>query len=272
MTATAPTLVRSDIRARHAGFFSDLIAVAGRAVRSLPRDKEAVIPALVIPVFFFAVNVGALKDFTEKNNPDPNFSFIAFQLPVAIIFAVTGISRASMLVLDIQSGYLSRLLATPIRRPALLLGLLIADFVLVFALSIPVIIMGWALGVDFATGPLGILAFILMSSLWGLAFAGFPYAIALKTGSPGAVNASFILFFPFAFLTTAFLPKEALTGWLSAVADYNPVTYLLDALRAVVSGGWEWDTIGKGLACVAAVGAVSFFLAFRALGSRVRPN
>ena len=42
------------------------------------------------------------------------------------------------------------------------------------------------------------------------------------------MNSSFILFFPFAFLTTSFLPKEALTGWLSTIATYNPVTYVLE--------------------------------------------
>ena len=47
-----------------------------------------------------------------------------------------------------------------------------------------------------------------MAGLWGLAFTGFPYAIALKTGNPAAVNTSFILFFPFARLTTSFLPLE----------------------------------------------------------------
>ena len=58
--------------------------------------------------------------------------------------------------------------------------------------------------------------------LWGLVFTGFPYAIALKTGNPGAVASSFILFFPFAFLTTSFLPKDALSGWLAAVATRQP--------------------------------------------------
>ena len=56
--------------------------------------------------------------------------FKAFQLPVAIIFAVTGLSRASALVTDIQNGYFDRLLMTPIRRLSLLLGLMMADFVL----------------------------------------------------------------------------------------------------------------------------------------------
>jgi len=103
-------------------------------------------------------------------------------------------------------------------------------------------------------------------------FTGFPYAIALKTGNPGAVNSSFILFFPFAFLTTAFLPKEALTGWLSAVATYNPVTYLLDALRSLVMKGWDGASLAKGAAAVAAVGLVSFSLAMAAFRGRLKAS
>jgi ABC-2 type transport system permease protein len=131
----APTAVGSGIHARKAGFLADLVSVAGRALRSIPREPEAVIPALVIPLFFFVVNVGSLQDVSEAR--DPGFDFKAFQLPVAIIFAVTGISRASTLVTDIQSGYFDRLLMTPVRRLALLLGLMVADFALVVALSVP---------------------------------------------------------------------------------------------------------------------------------------
>jgi ABC-2 type transport system permease protein len=105
---------------------------------------------------------------------------------------------------------------------------------------------------------------------WGLAFTGFPYAIALRTGNPAAVNSSFILFFPFAFLTTTFLPQQALTGWLATVADYNPVTYLLAGLRALISSGWVLADLLPAIGAVALVTFVSFYLAFSALRARVR--
>ena len=109
----------------------------------------------------------------------------------------------------------------------------------------------------------------MRAGLWGLAFTGFPYAIALKTGNPAAVNTSFILFFPFAFLTTSFLPQEALSGWLSTVADWNPVTYLLAGMRALILTGWD-DEILEGFAAIAGVGAVSMTLAFMALRGRLK--
>jgi ABC-2 type transport system permease protein len=258
------------VTARRGGFLHDMSAVAGRALRSIPREPEAIVPALVVPLFFYVVNVGSLQSITEAQAE--GFDFKAFQLPVAIVFAVTGVSRASTLVTDIQDGYFDRLLLTPVSRWSLLLGLMVADFALVVGLSVPVVGLGFATGVRFETDLLGVVAFILLAGLWGLVFTGFPYAIALKTGNPAAVNSSFILFFPFAFLTTAFVPQEALTGWLATIADYNPVTYLLDGLRALISEGWEWEKLGKALVAVAGVGVVSLGLAFGALRGRVSRN
>ena len=255
------------IRARRAHVLADVWSVAIRALRALPREPEAIIPALIIPVFFFAVNLGALQDFAERGIP--GLDFRAFQLPTAIVFAVTGISRANALVTDIQSGYFDRLLMTPMRRLSLLLGLMVADLVLVVALTLPVIALGLAVGVRFETGILGLLTFIGLAGLWGLVFTGFPYAIALKTGSPGAVGASFILFFPFAFLTTSTLPQEALTGWLATIATYNPMTYLLAALRSLLYGGWQLRPLLEGILAIAGVGLVSMTLALAALRGRV---
>jgi ABC-2 type transport system permease protein len=253
--------------AKPSGFIGDLITVATRSLRSLLREPEAIIPALTIPVFFYAVNIGALQDLVES--APGNIDFKAFQLPVAIIFAVTGVSRANMLVTDIQTGYLDKMLITPIRRVTLLLGMMVADFVLVFCLSAMVVALGYGVGVRFESGPLGVLAFLLISSAWGLAFTGFPYSIALRTGNPAAVNSSFLIFFPFSFLTTAFLPREALTSWLGAIAAWNPVTYLLAGLRSLISDGWVASDLAASLAAVAGIGAVTFTMTFLALRRRV---
>lgn len=256
---------RADTAGRPAGFWRDLTSVAIRALRQIPREPEAIYPALVIPLFFFAVNVGTLSDVASFAGVS---DFKAFQIPVAIVFAVTGVSRASALVVDITGGYFDRLLVTPMHRTALLLGLMLADLALVIALSVPVVLLGYVLGVRFATGVAGVLVFLLLAGLWGLAFTGFPYAIALRTGSPAAVNSSFLLFFPFAFLTTTFLPLDALSGWLATAARFNPVTYLLAALRTLIMDGWALTPLLQGLAAIAGVGLVSFVLAFRSLRSR----
>ncbi len=261
----AATVSGTSMLARRGRFLRDTVTVAERALRSVRRDFEVTIPALAIPVFMYVMTVGALKDMAERI---PGVDYLAFQLPVAVLFAVTGVSRAITVVTDIQSGYFDRLVITPVNRLALLLGLMVADFALVVALTVPVIIMGFIVGVSFETGMPGILVFMLLSGLWGLIYAGFPYAIALKTGNASAVNISFLLFFPFLFMTTLFVPQEAMTGWLGEVTNYNPVTYLLAALRSLISDGWEPLTLLKGLGATALVGVVSIGMALAALKGR----
>jgi len=263
---TGPAATRRLARRRGA-FLADLVTVAGRALRGARRDPAAVIPALIVPVFFFAVNVGSLGTVAARAGTG---DYNAFQLPVAIIFAVTGVSRANALVADISSGYFERLLLTPVNRLSLLLGLMVADFALVVALCVPVLVLGAITGVSFASGPAGIVAFVLLAAAWGVAFTGFPYAIALRTGNPGAVAASFILFFPFAFLTTAYVPRAYLSGWLATAADWNPVTYVLGGLRSLVIDGWDASAIAASIAATGIVATISIGLAVLALRRRVR--
>jgi ABC-2 type transport system permease protein len=256
------------LQPRPAGFVRDLASIAGRALRAVPREMETVFPPVFIAVFFFIVNIATLESLTERQME--GFDFEAFMMATAVLLGVTGVSRAPALVLDIQGGYFDRLLLTPIRRLAILLGHMTADIAIATALTVPVVVIGFILGVRFESGPLGVLAFILIAALWSLAFAGFGYAIALKTGNPGAVNTSFMLFFPFLFLTSSYVPREELSGWLDTVAGFNPVTYLLAGLRSLTMQGWEWDELGKALLAVAVVAAISMSLCFAALRGRVR--
>jgi ABC-2 type transport system permease protein len=270
VSATTGPTVRTTVpvTARPAGLTSDVTAIAGRALRAVPRDLEAVIPPIFIALFFFIVNIATLSTLTESTIP--GFDFKAFQLPTAILLGVTGVSRAPALVLDVQNGYFDRLLLSPVRRLAILFGHMVADIAVAISLIIPITIVGFIVGVRFDTGPLGVLAFVVIGALWCLAFTGFGYAIALKTGNPAAVNSSFLLFFPFLFLTSSYVPRDQLSGWLDAVATVNPVTYVLEGLRALVYGGWQWDDIGKALLAIAIVGAVSMSLCFGALRGRVK--
>ena len=266
--APATPIERSHVRARPAGFVADVLAIAGRALRAVPRDLESVMPPVFISLFFFLVNVGTLQHLTERNIP--NFDFTAFMMPTAILLGVTGVSRAPALVIDVQNGYFDRLLLTPVRRLAILLGHLAADVTVAAALTVPITLVGFALGVRFQSGPIGIVVFVLVAALWSLAFSGFGYAIALKTGNPGAVNSTFLLFFPFLFLTTSYVPKGQLSGWLRAVAAWNPVTYLLEGLRSLVSTGWSAGDLGAALLAVAIVGTISMTMCFAALRGRIR--
>ena len=256
------------VRARPSGFFGDLASVSSRALRLLPRDLESIIPAMLVPLFFLLVTIGAIQNLA--GGFASGLDYKAFQLPVAIMTAVTGMSRANSLVIDISGGYFDRLLMTPVNRYALLLGLMLADMTLFIVLAVPVIALGFAIGVSFgATGFLGLLVFVLLGALWGLAYTGFPYAIALRTGNPGAVNSSFLLFFPFMFLTTAWVSRDVMTDWMAAITWFNPMTYALEGMRSLFVG-WDGWALGRALLAISAVGLLAQTLAFRSLSGRVR--
>ena len=85
--------------------------VAGRALRQVVREPTSVIPAVFVPAFFYSVNLGALERLAGTA-----LDYKAFLLPMAVAFAVTGMSRAPALVTDIQGGYFDRLCLTPVRR------------------------------------------------------------------------------------------------------------------------------------------------------------
>ena len=111
----------------------------------------------------------------------------------------------------------------------------------------------------------------LLAALWSLAFAGFGYAIALKTGNPAAVNSSFLLFFPFLFLTSSYVPRDAAVG----LARHGGRRGTRSPTCSTACGrssceGWEWDELGQALLAIAIVGAVSMSLCFAALRGRIR--
>ena len=272
VTATADRIATPSsvgpLRARPAGWLHDLTSVAGRALRAVPRDLTGVIPPVFIALFFFLVNIATLKRLTGSI---PGFDYTAFQMATAILLGVTGVSRAPALVLDVQNGYFDRLLLTPVRRTAILVGHMAADVAVAAALIVPILGLGFILGVRFENGVLGVVLFMLLAACWSLAFAGFGYAIALKTGNPAAVNSSFLLFFPFLFLTTSYVPLAQLSGWLGTVARVNPVTYLLGGLRSLVlDHGLQWDQLVQALAAIALVGLISMTMCFAALRGRIK--
>src|SRR5207247_303949 len=96
-----------------------------RSIRGILREPELFLFALVIPVFFFVVQVGALGDVAKKAMNIPNYA--AFQLPISILFAAASTSGGNALVLDISNGYWDKLSVTPVRRSALVVGTLFGE-------------------------------------------------------------------------------------------------------------------------------------------------
>ena len=250
------------------GYFSDVAAMAGRSIRALLREPESFIPALIIPLFFFVVQLGALGKVAERAFGISNYA--AFQLPVAVLFAAANTSGGNALVLDIANGYWDKLSLTPVHRSAMVIGTLIGEVFAVIGYSVLLIAFGWVIGVRFAGHEIfGALGLLSLTVLFGMGFAAISIAVALATGSVRATQTTFVVFFPLLFLTPGTLPRDLMTGWFKTAVSINPVTYILEAARSFIFR-FDGPLLIKGFGASIAFCAFTFALTVLAFRRRAR--
>jgi ABC-2 type transport system permease protein len=239
-----------------------------RSLRESARQPALEFGNLFIPIFFFAVTVGAIGNVAAEGFGIDNY--VGFQLPVAILQGVAGAAGAAgiAIVTDIERGYFDKLLLTPAPRLSLVLGRLAGDAVRLTVLAAIILVAGLIADSGMASGPAGILMILLISALFGLTYSSLGVAIALKTGSAQAAQMSFLLFFPLLFLSPAFAPKELFAPWLEFLATINPVTYILEGQRDLVLVGWDAKSLALCFASIFGIGAFTFSLVFWGLRSR----
>jgi ABC-2 type transport system permease protein len=236
---------------------NEVLLLGRRAVREIARYPEATIPTLFIPLFFLAVNLGQVaKTFPPTTPFLHGQSYVAFQLPVSIVFAAATASSGLALVTEIDNGYFDKLLVTPIHRSSIILGRLMADLVRGIATSILVLLVGIAFGARVATGLPGAVVLVLLGAGFGVAYAGFAILIALRTRNVQATQSSFLLFFPLLFLTPNFVPFYRLTPLMNTLAHINPISYVIVGLRSLVIDSWRVGELAVAVAVVLAMGAI----------------
>ena len=271
MSAAAPDAGRAPGRGRTgepqtlaapAGLLSDVVAITGRAIRGILREPELFVFALIIPVFFFVVQIGALGDVAEQQLGISNYA--TFQLPISILFAAASTSGGNALVLDIAGGYWDKLSLTPAHRSSLVIGNLFGEMFAVLGYSLVL------LGVRFDSNPVvGSLGLLALTLLFGIGFASVSIAVALATGSVRATQSTFIIFFPLLFLTPSALPRNLMTGWFEKAVSINPMTYVIEAARSFLFG-FNGAVIAKGFLAAALFSALTFGLTALAFRRRVR--
>src|SRR5512133_2853328 len=244
---------------------TEVLLLGRRAVREVVRYPEATIPTLFIPLFFLAVNIGQVSKTFPSTTPFLHGQgYVAFQMPVSLMFAVATATTGLALVTEIDGGYFDKLLVAPIRRTSLIVGRLGADLVRGIAASTVVLLAGLAFGAHIQSGPAGA-GVVLLASLFGVAYAGFGILVALTTRNVQATNTSFLLFFPLLFLTPNFVPFDRLSPVMETLARINPVSYVIVGLRSLIIDGWVVDKILVCLGVTLAMGVVLIGLSLRAI-------
>ena len=247
---------------------TEILLLGRRAVREIARYPEATIPALFIPLFFLVVNIGQVSKTFPSSTPFLHGQgYVAFQLPVSLMFAVATASSGLALVTEIDQGYFDKLLAAPIRRSSIIFGRLAADLVRGILGATVVLLAGLALGAHMESGVLGAVALVVLAALFGVGYAGFGILVALRTRNVQATNTSFLLFFPLLFLTPNFVPFDRLSSLMETLARINPVSYVIVGLRSLVIDGWDAGKLAASGAVIVGLVTLLTALSLRAIAT-----
>jgi ABC-2 type transport system permease protein len=226
-------------------------ALAGRALLLVRRTPSIFIPSLVIPLFILISTAGAFRGV--ENLPQlQGSSYLAFTVPMAAVLGAgfAGTTSGLGLARDLQNGFFSRLQTSPAPRISLTTAPLIAAMARSLLTTTIVLVAGFIGGVDFA-GVVDTAVLYLLPLLFSAVAALWATGVALRLRTIQAAPIMQIAVFLSVFLSVAYTPREAQTGWLATVADYNPMTYVLEAARGAEFEGVSWETLGPGLAALA---------------------
>jgi ABC-2 type transport system permease protein len=239
-----------------------------KAISDSARNPVLVLNLLLAWLFLLVYDgtVGELPLFQEIAGGD----YFTFLLPAAILAASVGGGAAGLLLVgDLSSGYLQKLLAMPLRRSALVASLLIAAGFQVVVQSVGVIGFALLLGADPAAGPLGYAGLLALCCVWGAGFAAYSVAVAVTTADVQMTAVANLIFIPLIFFSPLLVPYRYLKPWMQEAADVNPTRYVMEGMRGILEGNGSTPLLVKSAAACCAFFLVMLVLALLALRLRL---
>ena len=243
MTATAGPIAVSAARPLVSSA-RDIAIVTRRNLWRIARTPQLLVFTTIQPVLFVLLFVyvfgGAIRA--------PGMSYVDFLLPGIFVQTVLfGGTTAVALATDLASGMDDRFRSLPMARSAVLAGRTLADVSRNIITLTIVAAVGTLTGFRFHNGALAALAAVLLILAFGYAFSWFSAVLGLTVKDPQTAQlAGFLPIFPFIFASSAFVPIASMPGWMQAFANAQPVTVLVNTVRALTQGGpvyhWLWQT------------------------------
>ncbi len=246
-------------------------AIARRSVVRTARQPASFIPPLIFPVALMAVNAAGLQSSTELAG-FPTDSFLAFALAVPFIQGAlfSTMNAGTDLARDVQTGFVNRLALTALRDWALLSGQLAGVVALGMVQALFYLAVGFASGVEFASGPAGVAVLLVYAAIVSLSFGAMGAFLAFRTGSGETIQALFPVLFVFLFISSMNTPRELIgVEWFRIAATLNPVSYMIECVRSLIVTGWDAQALALGFGFAIVLGIVSLALASRALRTRM---
>jgi ABC-2 type transport system permease protein len=250
-----------------------VVAALGRRAFSVQfRRAQLLMPTFVLPLMLLAVIAsGTSAAQGLRGFPDVT-SYLAFVVPGTVIQGalLAGLTSGTALASDIESGFFDRLLAAPVHRTSLVLGRLAGTVGLSLLQSTFFLGVAFLFGARYPGGPAGLLAAIVLTAIAAVGIGGVASAIALRTGSLSLLQSIFPFMFVLLFTAPAFFPRDLLAPALRDAAVYNPLTYVVEAVRALLAGDPALGTAWHGVLAAVGLAVATVALATFALQERLR--
>jgi len=222
------------------------LALARRSLIKTIRTPEQLLDVTLQPVMFVVIFVYLLGGAISGSQT----VYLEYLLPAIMVQSVMFASVATGFSLntDVKKGVFDRFRSLPIARSAPLIGSVLGDLAR-FVVSIAVLLgFGYAIGFRIGTDPLSALAACLLVIFFASAITWIFVLLGVIMREPGAVQGTaFLVLFPLTFGTNMMVPTDTLPGWLQAWVKINPVSDVMDAARALLTGGPVGDTVTKSL-------------------------
>jgi ABC-2 type transport system permease protein len=247
-------------------------ALGARSVRQTFRRPQLMAPIIVFPTLLLAIQTGGAGGAVDLPGFPQVNGFLDFMLAGAMIQStlLAGNSGGIALAVDIEMGFTDRLFAAPISRFAIVLGRLAGTFVLGAFAAVWFLAIGLIFGATIEGGVGGAFLIIVLVALSAAAFGGLGSAIALRAGKASVVQGLFPLVFVILFLSTAFFPANLILEPAGSVAEYNPLSFIVDGIRELTISSLSLEDLAQALGALALIGAISFGLTVLALRRRLR--
>jgi ABC transporter DrrB family efflux protein len=233
MTTIAAPLDRARSRPS-AGLVSSTLTITRRAALRYLRTPQLIVMATLQMSLFFLIYrfmfSGAMRSVGVPYVDYLAPGFIA----TGILFS--GIGAAVAVADDMEHGFVDRLRSLPIPRGSVLSARALADTAILGLAAAVTVAIAFAVGFRLHGSILGGLAAFGLVILFGFAFEWVFITLGLLAGNSQAAQGMGMIVFPFAFISSAYIPVATLPGWLQAFANHQPLTPMVDTVRALTLG------------------------------------
>lgn len=237
----------------------DTQSLLERFLTKLVRNPTLLGTSLVEPVLFLVLFSQLFTKFSDFL-PATSGGYLAYLVPGIVLFngMITAPQGGVSIANDLNSGFLSKMLLTQVRRPAILYGRLLTDMTVAVAQSAITIGVAIAMGVSFSSGAPGILLLLLTSAFFELALSGIFLTVGMATRKTETISAlASVLFFPLVFISSAMFPVSFFPSWAQTFSNYNPVSYASDVMRQSVTGRLNFSTLASAYALIGVIAVVT---------------